>query len=143
MYTIRAVGATALAAVALMLGLPGVAHAMPASSGDRAVTVTVKNHTNVRLTLSDSEATEGDWTTSPPNVIKGYKTYRFGTESTEYMGGTEASATYSTRYGDVDFYWSDPWQLDNEFTCTAPPQLTCDTDGDLRALSKVTFDIYY
>jgi hypothetical protein len=139
----RTATAAVLTAATFAGGLPGVAHAAPAvSPGDRAVAVVVKNHTTVRLTRVDYDVSEGDWTNEPPRVIKGLRTARFGSESTEDMGGTEASVTYRTRYGNVEIYWSDPWMRDNEFTCDAPPELTCEADGDLSARPTATYDIY-
>jgi hypothetical protein len=138
----RAAGAAVLTAAALAGGLPGVASASPAYPGDRTVTATVKNHSNVRLSLSDSEVTDGEWMIDPPNAIKGFKTAKFGSTSSEDEGGTEATATYQTKYGAVEFYWSDPWVIDNQFTCDVPPELTCQVDGDLGATTKVTYDIY-
>jgi hypothetical protein len=143
--TPRVAGAALLAAAALAGGLPSVAAAGPAGPadpGDRRVSVLFKNHTNVRLTLSDSDVSEGDWTRRPPRFIKAYKVIRMGSESTEPMGGTEAEATYRTPYGDVDIYWSDPWLQDNEFTCDPPPELRCETDGDLSSTPRVKIDLY-
>jgi len=138
----RAAGATAVATATLAAGLPGIAHAAPADPGDRTVSVTVKNHSSVRLNLDDAEVTEGEWTFDPPRSIKAFKVVRFGSISTDWEGGTEASVTFRTKYGNVEFYWSDPWQVDNDFTCETPDELSCEIDSDLGPHAKVTFGIY-
>jgi hypothetical protein len=144
----RAAGATVAAAAALAAGLPGIANAAPATPalsadiGDRTVSVTVKNHSSVRFNLDEADVTEGDWSLNPPNAIKAFKVARFGSISTDFEGGTEADVTFRTKYGNVEFYWSDPWQVDNDFTCDVPPELSCEMDSDLGPNARVTYDIY-
>lgn len=139
----RTVSAAVLAAAGVAVSLPGPAVAVPAvSPGDRSVAVTVRNHTDVRLTLSDDDIVEGDWTKEPPRTIKRLAVVKFGSESTEDEGGTEATVTYDTTYGEVEFYWRNPWTRDNEFTCDAPDELECEVKGGgLGTHPKVTFEI--
>ncbi|MEU7908869.1 hypothetical protein [Actinoplanes sp. NPDC049118] len=142
----RATGSVvAMAAAALVTALPGTAQATPAEhegDGERSVSVTVKNHTDVRLNLDDADAAEGEWTIAPPYAIKAFKIAYFASISDEFEGGTEASATYRTKFGKVEFYWSNPWQVDNDFTCHTPPELECGIDSDLGPNAKVTFDLW-
>lgn len=141
----RAAGIAAVATATLAAGLPGIAQAAPAAPadpGDRTVSVAVKNHTSVRLNLDESDVTEGAWTLDPPNSIKPFKVVHFGSISTDWEGGTEADVTFRTKYGNVEFYWSDPWQIDNDFTCDTPPELSCEIDSDLGPNARATFDLY-
>jgi hypothetical protein len=138
----RTAGAAALAAAGLAVCLPAPATAQPALSGDRSVAVTVRNHTDLRLSLSDKDIVEGDWTTAPPKAIKRLAVAKFGSESIEDQGGTEATVTFSTTYGEVEFYWRNPWSRDNEFTCDAPEELECEVvGGGLGTHPKVTFNV--
>jgi hypothetical protein len=138
----RTAGAAVLAAAGLAVSLPAPATAQPAMPGDRMVAVTVRNHTDLRLSLTDKDLVEGDWTTAPPKTIKRLAVAKFGSESIDDQGGTEATVTYSTLYGDVEFYWRNPWSRDNEFTCDAPEELECEViDGGLGTKPKVTFNV--
>ncbi|WP_433797228.1 hypothetical protein [Actinoplanes sp. CA-252034] len=139
----RTVSAAVLAAAGLAVSLPGPATAQPAAMpGDRSVAVTVRNHTDLRLSLSDKDLVEGDWTKVPPKAVKRLAVAKFGSESIDDQGGTEATVTYSTLYGEVELYWRNPWSRDNEFTCDAPEELECEVvDGGLGTHPKVTFNI--
>jgi hypothetical protein len=138
----RTAGAAVLAAAGLAVSLPAPATAQPVMPGDRSVAVTVRNHTDVRLSLTEKDLVEGDWTTAPPKTIKRLAVTKFGTESVDDQGGTEATVTYNTTYGDVEFYWRNPWSRDNEFTCDAPDELECEiVGGGLGTHPKVTFNI--
>ncbi|MEU4221171.1 hypothetical protein [Actinoplanes sp. NPDC026623] len=138
----RAAGATVVATATLAAGLPGIAHAAPADPGDRTVSVTVKNHTSVRLNLDEADVTEGDWTLDPPGSIKAFKVVHFGSVSTDFEGGTEANVSFRTKFGMVELYWSDPWEIDNDFTCDTPPELSCQIDSDLGPNARATFDLF-
>jgi hypothetical protein len=138
---LRAVGATALATGIIAAGLPSVAAAAPGSFGAFRVSLVVKNHTDISLMLSASEVTDGQWLDDPPDTIADGGTGRMATESLD-VGGTSGSATFSSDYGDIVIYWSDPPAAPNVFTCTAPHELRCAAKGPAWvSKAKVTVDI--
>ncbi|MCU7729028.1 hypothetical protein ODJ79_35395 [Actinoplanes sp. KI2] len=138
---LRAACATALATGVLAAGLPGIAAAAPAAVGNFRVSVVVKNHTDMVLTLSDFEVTEGQWTDDPPDTIADGGTGRMETRSLA-VGGTSGSATFSSDDGDIVISWIDPPGAANVFTCTAPSELSCAAKGPAWVSKpKVTVDI--
>ncbi|GIE77210.1 hypothetical protein Aph02nite_31600 [Actinoplanes philippinensis] len=141
----RTLGAAALAAAGLAAGLAAPAAAQAAAMpGDRSVMITFNNHTDLRLSLSDKDIADGDWTKVPPKFIKPLSKVKFGSESSDDQGGTEATVTYDSLYGEVVIYWRNPWTRQNKVTCDAPDELECEVNGDgFAAHIKPVIDLTY
>ncbi|MEV6348122.1 hypothetical protein [Actinoplanes sp. NPDC051851] len=135
---LQTTGAAVFAAAALVGLLPTAAQA---DRGDRTVLASVQNNSSVRLTQVTTSLPEGKWTKEPPSSIKENAKTRFGSMSTEDEGGTEATVTYRTKYGDVEFYWDHPWAADDDITCDAPDELNCDVYTSGSATVKASFTI--
>jgi hypothetical protein len=122
--------AAAFAVAALSVGVPSSAQAARASAGDRAVSYTIVNDTELRMRLTDSDVTEGDWTSEPVSLIKPDQQAHFGSESVEDHGGTGGTVTYSTTDGDIVISWDNAYREDTKFRCEVPSSMTCDAEGD-------------
>ncbi|WP_157411161.1 hypothetical protein [Actinoplanes rectilineatus] len=138
---IRGAGAAAFVAVGTIGALPGIAHA---DQGGRKVLAYVTNESPVQLKLvgSQLELDEGEWTKRPPAKIKKNGKASFGSRSDGHQSGTEATVVYRTKYGDVEIYWNHPWDTDDdEITCEAPDELTCDVHYSGTATVKAYFTV--
>ena len=119
LHTLRLLAGTLLVAMGL-LAISPAAHAAPAASAARSVSVTFHNQTTHTLNLWYPYVGSGVWTIKPPATIPPGGTAHWGSESNGFMTGTSGMVFYDIYWGgNFDKYftiqWNDPYVGSNSY----------------------------
>jgi hypothetical protein len=121
------VAALAMGTVALV---PGQASAAPraeeppaAPTAARSTTVALNNNVDCALVRTEARLDSGTWTTEPPLGINQRGRGEWGSESNQFLRGTEGSATYFTagctepslNFKTVKVHWKNPYFGKNDY----------------------------
>ena len=139
--------------------VPGQASAAPqapeppvAPAAARSTTVQLNSLVDCTLIRTDARLDSGTWTTEPPQAINPRGRGEWGSESNQFLRGTEGTATYMTagctdttlNVKPVKVHWKNPYFGKNDYDATGTdPQFQVSWLASGSNTDRVIFTLDY